>query len=377
MTAPRRRPRRANSLKDLGRLLNVADSAGEVSRSARLEAGAVEINNTEAFLDKLGGAIEAMDHLFQRFGVRAIACGSVLHIHEDWPGMDRRRVSGSVWDGRAPLSTAPWEGPVRCAHKDWKAARRQLSAWRGLQLFRQGGGVGALWLDEGPVGELFRFLKTLGIDQGAPVPLDSQRFRLGLSKTQTQGGPTPLEKRLATISRKKAKERVMALRDNDRSFLRECMAYERRELDLDDLIGPRVTAHEAYVRQVLKSPRKKPIDIGSRAGDRYRLDRDDLPRRLLVRETPRVEIDKSNLFDLIQSAGSVMNTCSEVWDNPDAKVTPVRNGVAARMLRKELKAQGIKSKVVEVPERTTFHIPDQAGKHHRACIRAMSLNIEP
>jgi hypothetical protein len=105
MTAPRRRPRSANSLKDLGRLLNAADTAHEVGRAARLSALASEINDTEAFLEKLGRAVEAMDLLFQAFGVRAIVCGSRLHIYEEWPGMDRRWVSGSVWDGRPPLST--------------------------------------------------------------------------------------------------------------------------------------------------------------------------------------------------------------------------------------------------------------------------------
>src|SRR5262245_19502499 len=114
MTAPRRRPRRANSFKDLGRLLNAADTAHEVSRSVRLEAIAVGSNDTDAFLEKFSGAVRLMDRLFQHFGVRIFAVGSVLHIDDEWPGMDRRRVSGSVWDGRAPLSMAPWEGRVRC-----------------------------------------------------------------------------------------------------------------------------------------------------------------------------------------------------------------------------------------------------------------------
>ena len=61
MTAPRRHPRSANSLKDLGRLLNAADTAQEVGRAARLSALASEINDTEAFLEKLGRAVEAME----------------------------------------------------------------------------------------------------------------------------------------------------------------------------------------------------------------------------------------------------------------------------------------------------------------------------
>jgi hypothetical protein len=97
MTAPRRRPRSANSLKDLGRLLNAADTAHEVGRAARLAALASEINDTEAFLEKLGRAVEAMDLLFQGFGVRAIVCGSRLHIYEEWrhlhAGENRRHTA--------------------------------------------------------------------------------------------------------------------------------------------------------------------------------------------------------------------------------------------------------------------------------------------
>jgi hypothetical protein len=78
------------------------------------------------------------------------------------------------------------------------------------------------------------------------------------------GGATPQELKLATETKGKLNARIMAHRDHDLPWLRACEAYERHELDLDVLIGPRATAHEAYVRQVLSSPRKKPIDIGSR-----------------------------------------------------------------------------------------------------------------
>jgi hypothetical protein len=43
----RRRPRRANSLKDIGRLLSGASTAHEISRVARIEVHSAKLNNTE------------------------------------------------------------------------------------------------------------------------------------------------------------------------------------------------------------------------------------------------------------------------------------------------------------------------------------------
>jgi hypothetical protein len=279
----RRRPRRSNTPKDFQRRFSSACHTYD-SRKDRMEAHAAELNNTEAnALDNYWKS--ATTNLFLRqFGVQLITNDRVLHIYEEWPGPNRRVISGSIWDGRSPLSTAPWDGTVRCAHENWKAAKRQSAAWRGMQLFGHGG-MGAAWSDTGPAGGVLRHLKSLALDRGAPAPLARQGGREGRSyliEHSTEypgaaiglGGATPLELKRATESKKKVNAAIMALRDNDRAFLRECRAYERREVALDRLIGPRPTAHEAYVRHCLTSSRKKPIDIGSRgaAGDCLRLD---------------------------------------------------------------------------------------------------------
>jgi hypothetical protein len=52
---------------------------------------------------------DAEPHL-KKFGITVVQNGHAWHLYEDWPGVDRRRVSGSVWDGRQPLSDAPWVG---------------------------------------------------------------------------------------------------------------------------------------------------------------------------------------------------------------------------------------------------------------------------
>jgi hypothetical protein len=406
----------------MGRLLSTADAACEVSRSERLKADAAELDSKTAFENFFQTSF--VNVFLKRFGVKLISTdGSehVSHVYEEWPGMDRRRISGSVY--------------------------------RDTKLFFLHGGTGAAWLDPGPLGTVLRRQCRLqAADRGAPVALARQGARQSRSFLIEQsteypgaaiglGGATPQELKLLTTSQGKLNAARMALRDNDLVWLRECRAYERQELRLNVLVGPRTTAHQAYVHQVLTSPGKKLIDIGSRgpAGDCFRLDpsnwivesqngprgcpvvvpleakrppigiisigvhSDDTPQKLIaefmrtrcgngssdiageyllwrdrlpaqrlprwyvhkkifVHETTKqADIDKSNLFDLIQDAGSVMNTRSEVWDNPNAKPKLVRNGLAARTLRRELKAQGIKAQVVEVPERTTFRIPDQAG----------------
>lgn len=400
-TAPRRRPRRSNSLKDLQRLLPVAKTAYEESRQVRLEVHSAKLNNTEANAFNNYFKIQTANLFLRQFGVQLVANDRSFHISEEWPGMDRRLISGSVFTQ--------------------------------TRLFFSSGGIGATWLDDGPAGSALRHLKSLALDSGAPVPLAKQRLRLGLSVTETYGGATSEEKFSATISKRKLNERIMELRDNDLPLLRKCRAYERQELRLDILIGPRITAHEAYVRHVLTSPRKKPIDIGSRgpAGDCKRLDpnnwrvtdrihrrwfwngawrtcpvvvqiansppievmpthlhsddtpqklvegflatggrtageyllwRDRLPRlhlarwyvrqKIFIHETAwKPEIDKSNIFDRTRGGrddlGAIFNPLGMGTD----KEKPIKRGYAGRSLRKELKAQGIQAKVIDVPDR--------------------------
>src|SRR5258708_40376849 len=149
MTAKRppmtRRPRRSNSLKDLPRLLGVAVTAYE-GRKDRLLAHAANLNNTEGSAHSNYFKIQTANLFLRQFGVQLIANDRVLHIYEEWPGMDRRLISGSVL--------------------------------RQTKLFFSLGGMGAAWLDDGPAGDILRHLKSLALDRGAPVPRAGQRLRL-------------------------------------------------------------------------------------------------------------------------------------------------------------------------------------------------------
>jgi hypothetical protein len=78
------------------------------------------------------------------YGIQLIPNYRVLHIYQDWP--DRRKVSGSVWDGRKliwrkPTAATLWQIPmalmafrlknrpkIRCAHRSWKSAAQQAAA---------------------------------------------------------------------------------------------------------------------------------------------------------------------------------------------------------------------------------------------------------
>jgi hypothetical protein len=67
----------------------------------------------------------------------------VLHVHQEWPHQVRRKVSGSVWDGRKPIWRKPTvsdhphklgkltNGPkIKCAHRSWKSAAQLTAAAR-------------------------------------------------------------------------------------------------------------------------------------------------------------------------------------------------------------------------------------------------------
>jgi hypothetical protein len=67
----------------------------------------------------------------------------VLHVHQEWPQQVRRKVSGSVWDGRRPIWRRPTvsdyphklgkltKGPkIKYAHRSWKSAEQLTAAAR-------------------------------------------------------------------------------------------------------------------------------------------------------------------------------------------------------------------------------------------------------
>ena len=87
----------------------------------------------------------AADNALAPYGLRLIPNdnGRVLHIHDE--RLNRRRVSGSVWDGRKMIWRKPTVGDypyplgkltngpkIRCAHRSWKSARRLISSRRDL-----------------------------------------------------------------------------------------------------------------------------------------------------------------------------------------------------------------------------------------------------
>ena len=118
---------------DIGSL-NWRDRAKERKRRAK------ELNDTLAAYCRFYWRVRTGDLALEPYGIRLIPNAPVFHIYEDWPGLDRRKVSGSVWDGRKPIWRTPsvrdyphkpgklTNGPkVRCAHRSWKSAK-QVSA---------------------------------------------------------------------------------------------------------------------------------------------------------------------------------------------------------------------------------------------------------
>jgi hypothetical protein len=162
--APVRRPRRANSLKDIGRILGTAVTAREQSRKDRLLAHARLLVDEDAAAYSSYWTIQTLNLFLHEYGVQLIANDRVFHIHEEWPGA-----------------------------------------------------IGAAWLDDGPAGKALRHLKAQGLDIGAPAPFARQGS--GERRSGRQGGPTKHEKDLATVSRRKVIEAIMKLREADPYFM--------------------------------------------------------------------------------------------------------------------------------------------------------------
>jgi hypothetical protein len=477
----RRRPRRSNSSKTLYRELSTACTAYESrshdgprlildgisvpidtalainwhkSRKDRFNAHAAEANNTEAFAWNAFWNIKTANLFLAEFGIQLIVNKDdlvyddyprVFHVYEEWPGAIWHRRSGSIYkDG-------VWrDGPSSLTLHPGRSERGTVSRGRAFVFTRPPAGIGAAWLDDGPAGDVLRHLKGQALDKGAPVPFWKQS-RLHRDAIRDNGGlfgGDPQEKRQATNQREKHNAEIIALRDADPRVVADWLEYERRELLLDELIGSRKTAHEAYVHQVLKSAQKKPADWGhssGAAGDCFRLNpknwivtdqihrrwywngawrtcpvvvrrgdapdigvtdiaphkelppqtlvtaflrrprlatgdvageyllwRDRLPerpipkfktvRRAFLFETAEQiktdQIDKSNTFDQTNAGRDFYERFFSLGlDSPKAEPEkPTRSGLAARMLRKELKKQGIKAKIIDVPERAGLRI---------------------
>jgi hypothetical protein len=126
----RRRPRRSNSLKDIGRLLGIAGTAYEESRKDRLLAKVCKLSDTQGNARNNYFKIQTANLFLRQFGVQLIANDRVLHFWEEWPGA-----------------------------------------------------IGAAWLDDGPVGDALRYLKAQALDRGRLRRLLNRAARLGVARS--------------------------------------------------------------------------------------------------------------------------------------------------------------------------------------------------
>ena len=197
--------------------LNWRDRAAEVKLRA------------EGVKDTLAGA----DAALSPYGIRLINERG-LHIYEEWPGLDRRKVSGSVWNPiglaflvalmRNPMlllvvrlpKPSQWKPEkTRCAHRTWKSANQMVAASRAPDLFSHPG-IGRAWEEDTAARAFLLQLWALGLDRGAPVPLCRQQEDLTARSSEKRsylvergvaypgaaigyGGATEQEKRRATI----------------------------------------------------------------------------------------------------------------------------------------------------------------------------------
>jgi hypothetical protein len=378
---PVRRPRRSNIPKDFRRLLDTADTAHEPSRNERLYEQAIELNadmlrDDETKARDYSSKIALANVFLRPFGVQFIVNESVLHIHEEWNGA-----------------------------------------------------IGAAWLDDGPAGGVLRHLKSLALDRGAPVPRPGQRHRLGLSLTDTHGGATSQEKRLATRSKEKLNARIMTMRDADPAIVATGEAYECERFRLEVFFpGINKTAWEAIVEA--KTDKKgRVVDVGSRgpasncfrysnptltaindelrrsaqtlaeiarvidvvisrlATDRAALSEEmparksDLPRyyitkrAFLFQQVKQSAPDASNVFD---RTGAGRDDCTAILNpfglgaSDDKKAG---GGSAGRALRRELKLEGKKAKVIDITDRWCGGRQSYADAHLRS-IEKRPINPE-
>ena len=114
-----RRPQRANSLKDVGRLFAIAGTVYD--RKDAFLAKIRALNETEGAARSNYQTIQHLNRRFREFGVQMIANDRVLHFHEEWPGA-----------------------------------------------------IGPAWLDDGPAGHALRHLKAQGLDRARFGVLPSQ-----------------------------------------------------------------------------------------------------------------------------------------------------------------------------------------------------------
>jgi hypothetical protein len=101
------------------------------------------LNYTDAAAEANYWRVKTASLALEPYGITLVPNDRVLHIHQEWPHQARRKVSGSVWDGRKPIWRAPTirdyphklgkltNGPkIKCAHRSWKSAEQLTAAAR-------------------------------------------------------------------------------------------------------------------------------------------------------------------------------------------------------------------------------------------------------
>jgi hypothetical protein len=178
----KRRPQRSNSLKDIGRLMGVADTVHS-DRKDRLSAQAAYLNDTALAARGNYFKIQRLNFFARELGFLFVANDRAVHLHED---------------------------------------RR--------------GAVGQALLDDGAAGQALRHLKALSLDEGAPAPLARQGS--AEKRSARLGGPLPQVKKLATQTKARVNEAIVALREADPAYLAACEEQERLLAGHRALIAP-------------------------------------------------------------------------------------------------------------------------------------------
>ena len=131
----KRRPQRSNTLKDIGRLLGVADNA-HTDRKDKLLSQAAYLNDTALAARGNYFKIQRLNFFARELGFQFVANDRAFHLHEDRPDA-----------------------------------------------------VAQALLDDGPAGQALRHLKALSLDEGAPAPLGRQAGTQW--RSARRGGPLP------------------------------------------------------------------------------------------------------------------------------------------------------------------------------------------
>jgi hypothetical protein len=258
MDDPFRRPRRSNILKRFQRGLGALGAlfAPEKDRKEQLFEFAGILSDTEAGAFTSFINIQMANIFLAEYGVQLIANDRTVHVYEEWPGLDRRRRSGSIY--REGI-WAPGASTVLYLPAALRAEKGTVSQRCAFTFHRAPEGIGGAWMDNGPAGAVLRHLKGQALDHGAPAPLYRQRLtpdgyrKAHFVRYGMLGGATAAELKLATEMRGKVNNAIMALREADPAFLKRCEVEERKASELAEFlltVTPRINRPEDGCRRI-------------------------------------------------------------------------------------------------------------------------------